>query len=95
MSQGDRTYRIIVDSIERKDLASEVSISWNSKAMGGRITGSKTINVKATGDYTVTNMELRDDGDQKLLITFSDPILTNQNFEGCSEETWERRLVRF
>lgn len=82
IDNGSRSYRIIADSIRRGDAPTEILLKWNTEKIGGDISGEKLVQVKALGDYTVTAMEVKDDGDQKLKITFTDPILTNQNFDG-------------
>jgi uncharacterized protein YfaS (alpha-2-macroglobulin family) len=78
-------YKIIIDSIERKNSEQQFTINWNCKRLGVNNKDSKTITVPSLGNFKVINMEVADDGDQELKITFSDAIQPNQKFDGLIE----------
>lgn len=84
-AENTRQYRIIVDSIERKDKAGSLEIHWNAKQIGCDEKGSRKVNISSLGSYQVLKMDVLDDGDQKLNITFSDPVLPGQHFDGLIE----------
>src|SRR6218665_8847 len=70
------------DSIERREKAGKVTVSWNGGPVQGRSAGSREIDVPALGDFLVTDAKVVDDGDQYIDLTFSDPILFNQDLKG-------------
>lgn len=77
-----RQYQIIIDSIPRMEKPTTLTVSWNTRSLGNDVKDSKSVSISSLGSYKVVKMEVHDDGDQKLNITFSDPILPNQNFDG-------------
>ena len=80
-----RVYKIIVDSIERKKTEEKVILSWNFKALGVKTSDSKTVVIPSLGSFKVINMEVKDDGDQQVDITFSDAIKPDQKLDGLIE----------
>jgi uncharacterized protein YfaS (alpha-2-macroglobulin family) len=80
-----RTYKIIIDSIERKVGEEHVVVKWNFKQIGVDDKNSKSIAIPSIGSFKVINMEVKDDGDQQVNITFSDAIQTNQKLDGLIE----------
>jgi uncharacterized protein YfaS (alpha-2-macroglobulin family) len=78
-------YKIIVDSIERKKTEAQVAIKWNYKPLGIKTKESKTIIIPGLASFKVINMEVQDQGDQQVNITFSDAIQPDQKLEGLIE----------
>lgn len=71
-----------VDSIERKEEAGKVIVSWNGEPIQSRSSGNQETDVPALGDFSVTDAKVVDDGDQYVDLTFSDPIRFNQDLKG-------------
>lgn len=81
-SYNSNEFYFYVDSIERKQAAGKVIVSWNGEYIKSINTGSKEIDVVSLGDFSVTDAKVVDDGDQYVDLTFSDPIQFNQNLKG-------------
>jgi uncharacterized protein YfaS (alpha-2-macroglobulin family) len=79
---NNNEFYFYVDSIERKEKAGKVLVSWNGKHINAISSGSQEINVPSLGDFSITDAKVVDDGDQYVDLTFSDPIAANQNLKG-------------
>lgn len=75
-------YRFKIADVKRGNKGSAVDISWNGKSISVSEKGKKQIEVPAMGDFKVVNARLVKRGDQHIVLTFSDPISTEQNMEG-------------
>ncbi|RYZ17798.1 MAG: hypothetical protein EOP49_50335, partial [Sphingobacteriales bacterium] len=92
ISNDEHHYTITADSIIRGEKASAIRIRWNTAEVNGEAKGDEQLRIPGLGNYTVTKMEVIDDGDQKLNITFSDPIYPRQNLDGLIEVEDARKL---
>lgn len=81
----EHSYRVTIDSIQRKERAGTLTVNWNAKKTGSDEKGEKKVQIPGLGNFSVLRAEVKDDGDQKVDITFTEPILPNQNFEGLIE----------
>lgn len=81
-NSGNTEFYYSVDSIRREEAAGTVTVRWSGAAIGSMSSGSEQVNVPALGDFTVTAAEVKDNGDQYVELTFSDPILYNQDLKG-------------
>ncbi|MBI5540819.1 MAG: hypothetical protein HY951_12215 [Bacteroidia bacterium] len=81
-SYYDNTFYFYVDSIERKNKPGRIVVTWDGESINSNTSGSREIEVKALGDFSVTNSKVVDDGDQYIELTFSDPLDYNQNLKG-------------
>lgn len=77
-----RTHLYIIDSIIRKQQASEVKVSWNGDAIDVDLKGEHKLVMPALGDFKVMNMTVKNDGEQYVSIYFSDPLLGTQDLNG-------------
>jgi len=80
-----KQYTITVDSIERKVREEKLQLEWNCKDLGVQNKEDKTITIPSLGNFKVLSMEVKDDGDQQLDITFSDAIHPDQKLDGLIE----------
>lgn len=71
-----------VDGIARQEKQGTLTVSWDGSSLGAAAIGSEQIIIPALGDFSVTDARVIDDGDQHVELTFSDPILYNQNLKG-------------
>ena len=78
----DNEYQFVVDSVERRRSKSEVIILWNGKEIGSSSRGKINLDVSPLGDFTVQNTKIVDVMDQSVELTFSEPLLANQNLKG-------------
>ncbi len=79
---SNNEFYFYVDSIERKEKPGKVVVRWDGKAINSISTGSEDINVPSLGDFSVSDVQVVDKGDQYVDLTFSDPIQVNQNLKG-------------
>lgn len=75
-------YYFYVDSIQRFETQSQVILSWDGESIQSVSKGSKEIPVSALGDFSVSQVNVRDREDQYVELTFSEPIAANQNLNG-------------
>ena len=76
------THRFVIDSIDRKNVQSEVKINWDGSVIDVDKKGEMEIAVPALGDFSVTQIQVVDGDEQYISIRFSDPILMNQDLDG-------------
>ncbi len=81
-SYDNKDFYFYVDSVERKEKAGKLIVSWNAEPIKSISNGSQEVNIPALGDFYVTDAKVVDDGDQYVQLTFSDPIEYNQNLKG-------------
>ncbi len=79
---NDKIYRFRIDSIERKTIARMLKISWDAGILNSTDKGSSDFEIKALGDFTISNINVVDDGDQYIELYFTDPIYYNQDLKG-------------
>ena len=75
-------HHFIIQNVKRGKKASAVNLEWNGKALGLKAKGDKEVEVPALGDFKVTNAKIQQDGDQSILLVFSDPLLQSQDLAG-------------
>jgi uncharacterized protein YfaS (alpha-2-macroglobulin family) len=78
----EHNYRVTIDSIQRKEKAGTLTVNWNAKKVGAKEKSEQQVLVPSLGNFSLLRAEVKDDGDQKVIITFTEPILPDQNFEG-------------
>lgn len=75
-------HKFIIENIERKDAAKELVISWNGDAAEIDQKGSDVIEIPSIGDFKILNVNVDQYPDQKIIISFSDPLDNNQDLRG-------------
>jgi len=81
-SYNNNEFYFYIDSIERKQKAGKLIVSWNGEAVNAISSGSEEIKIPALGDFSVSEAKVIDNEDQFVELTFSDPIEYNQNLKG-------------
>lgn len=71
-----------VDDILRKDQRSDLSLSWSGENAGIENSGSKDIRIPSKNEFVVLDVEVHHAPEQYVTIHFSDPLNTEQFFEG-------------
>ncbi|MDX1651351.1 MAG: MG2 domain-containing protein [Brumimicrobium sp.] len=85
MQPNGRMYTLVVDSIERKKNAQEITIRWDGSKAVIEGSGQLTHEVPALGDFKITTKRVVQYPDQHVLVRFSDPLLYGQNLDGLVE----------
>ena len=75
-------HRFVIENIQRKDAARELVISWNGEAAGIDQKGSDVIEIPSVGDFKILNINVDQYPEQKIIISFSDPLNKNQDLRG-------------
>lgn len=75
-------YYFYFDSVERKETAQKVVLSWNGSPIKSISKGRQEIDVPALGDFEVISAKVIDKEDQYVEIRFSEPIAPDQNLKG-------------
>jgi uncharacterized protein YfaS (alpha-2-macroglobulin family) len=82
---SDRIYTMIVDSVERKKSAQDLSIQWDGGNINADGEGTKKVEVPALGDFKITSYKVIQHPEQHVLVRFSDPLSANQDIDGLVE----------
>jgi len=72
----------VADSIQRLGKPQELLLSWNGKALGSKISGTESIVIKAIDDFSIQSVKVFSQPDQRIEITFSDPVSNDQLLDG-------------
>lgn len=75
-------YNIIIDSISRTVKPGEVELEWNGKPIHALSKGKNAVAVSALGDFTVTTVEVGQEDDQTVEVSFSESLEPVQNLKG-------------
>lgn len=77
-----KSHELRIDSIQRKENARELVISWDGNAVGIDASGSDTLEIPALGAFKITGIKVVQQPDQRILVKFSDPLDPKQDLEG-------------
>lgn len=77
-----RTHRYRIDSLVRKSTMSEVHIRWDGSPIHVDLKGEHLFQMPALGDFTALAAKVVNDGSQYIAVSFSDPLLSNQDLNG-------------
>jgi len=83
-------YRI--DSIQRFEDDSEVTIEWSGKKFGIDIEGKDKLHIPGKNNFSVISVSVSNFEGQYVEINFSDPLKKNQNFNGLVKITGTKDL---
>ena len=82
IDEYSKYFEFRIDSIKRNVEDSELSVSWNGKAIKAENKGENTILIPGKNNFTVVETEVVQNPEQYLSINFSDPLKRQQNFAG-------------
>ncbi len=88
-------HEFYVEKVQRGQTASSVQLDWNGNAMGLDTKGNKVIEVPAISDFKVLSAQVVQESDQYIRVTFSDPLLQSQDFNGLIQIENYTRGYRF
>lgn len=81
--QNDAKYfSFKIDSIQRKEQNSEVLIKWDGDAVSSETEGENSYNIVGKDNFSIVNVHTERGANPVVSINFSDPLKTNQNFNG-------------
>jgi uncharacterized protein YfaS (alpha-2-macroglobulin family) len=75
-------FRIVIDSIQRKNENSDVKITWDGNPYDIETEGAVDFEIVEKNNFRVISMTPDPDDNQALLINFTDPIRKDQDFSG-------------
>jgi len=75
-------YHFTVDDILRKENRSDLVLNWNGEVLGIDNVGSKEIRIPSADEFVVLDVEVNHSPEQYVKIHFSDPLNTQQFYEG-------------
>jgi uncharacterized protein YfaS (alpha-2-macroglobulin family) len=81
----ENTWNYTVDSIQRKDVSSEVIIKWDGKPIKSFSSGKLKVDVPKKGDYYLLSAKVYEEEDQWIELNFSEPIASEQDLTGLIE----------
>ena len=82
LEKNARYFDFKIDSINRHIDDSEILVKWNGKVIKADNEGENTIQIPGINNFKIVNVEAFKTPEQFLYINFSDPIKTQQNFDG-------------
>ncbi len=89
----EKIHSFVIDSIQRKEEKSEVDISWDGAEIDVDVKGEKEVEIPGLNEFNLMSFRVLHQPDQHILLTFSDPILQNQDLEGLIEVKGVRNLT--
>ncbi|MEO7522581.1 MAG: MG2 domain-containing protein, partial [Ferruginibacter sp.] len=81
-SNANRTHNFTINSINRSENASQLSLTWDGSPLKIQSSGTETLAVPAIGDFKVLNVVPVNDVQQFASVQFSDPIAVGQDLTG-------------
>ncbi len=77
-----KSHNFTIDSVERKNNAEKVNISWNGERAGIKVKGETQFHIPALGEFILMGHKIIQQPDQYILLQFSDPVKSTQSLEG-------------
>lgn len=77
-----RTHIFQIDSIQRVEETSFISLAWKNTISSSNQDGIEKIEIPGLNDFKVTKIEVVQEPEQHIIIKFSDPLATSQNLNG-------------
>ncbi|MBQ4805224.1 hypothetical protein J8L88_20350 [Aquimarina sp. MMG015] len=77
-----RQFSFRIDSIQRFEDDSEVTVKWSGKSVDIDTEGENTLNIPGKNNFSVISVSVSNFEGQYVEINFSDPLEKNQNFDG-------------
>ena len=81
VKQGTQ-FQFKIDSIQRFEEDSELTLSWDGGKFGIESKGKNTITIAGKNNFTVLDAVVESGESQVVLVSFSDPLKKGQNFKG-------------
>ncbi len=78
----DNDIHFRVDSIQRLANEQTIHVRWNGKVINSFSKGSKEITVSGLGDFSISDVALIEEEDQRVELTFTEPLQQGQNLHG-------------
>ena len=79
---AERTSKFSIANIVLTKTAGKLELSWDGAPLKVDLSGKKTIEVPAAGDFKVLDIRAVSDPEQYVLVQFSNPISVAQNLDG-------------
>ena len=81
--RDQRRHRFVVAEVTRTRTRSEpVTLRWGGGPLGIAFDSTRTVSVPALDSFVVTSIDLAQAGDQRVELTFSDPVDPTQDLRG-------------
>lgn len=77
-----RTHKFTVENIKRGNNAANLQLQWDGAPLNIKDKGERTVEVPAVGDFKVLAVRAVQNGENYILVQFSDAIATNQQLNG-------------
>lgn len=78
-------FKYYVDSIPRTNKRQKLILAWNGSSINSESEGEDEIEIPSKQDFRVALCKIEDKEDQIMLLTFSEPISPDQQFNGLIE----------
>ena len=79
---NDNDYNFYIENVPRTAIEQKLQINWDGSAINSSSKGSLSLKIPANSDFGVTSTFVKENDVQIIELTFSEPILTDQNFDG-------------
>lgn len=80
-----KQFRFKIDSVQRFEDDSEVTLSWSGKKINVDSKGESLLRIPGKNNFSIVNIDVFQLPEQHLNINFSDPLKKQQNFNGLVE----------
>ncbi len=80
-SEDGRSHSFVIDSVDRKEERSEVMLAWDGDDLDID-EGEESFSIPPLGEFSVMNIHVVQEPNQRIEVHFSDPLKKDQNLEG-------------
>ena len=77
-----REHHFRIDSVQRKDKAGKMVLSWNGRSIGVQRKGDMVVDIPSLGDFKLMEVSVVQQPEQYILLRFSDPLQEKQYMDG-------------
>lgn len=78
----EKNYHYYVDDVPRSQTEEEISVTWDGKRIQSQSKGFASVKIPPLGDFKVSNAAVQENEVQIIELAFSEPILSEQKFDG-------------
>ncbi|MFK7933620.1 MAG: MG2 domain-containing protein, partial [Saprospiraceae bacterium] len=88
-------HRFTIKNVIRNNSPSEVAIAWNGKALDIDKNLDRVVEVPALGDFKILDIDTKTGDEQRITLTFSDPLQKDQDLKGLIKLSGFNGRLRF
>ena len=76
------SYSFRIDSLKRGQKSRTLELSWNGEPINSASRGSKNVEIASLHDFSVVSIDVKNEKEQSVVLTFSEALQVNQDLKG-------------